>query len=313
MRFWLFKSEPDPRIVNGVDVSYSLDALKADGVADWDGASLCFYARDCCLGRFEHSRCVKCECCQRRRYIYVGWWRRFGQSIVFAGVRNYQARNNMMEMKVGDKALFYHSNTKIPGVVGTCEVVRESYADETAWDSSDPHFDPKTDKDKPRWFKVDIRYTSHLPRKVSLAELKTDVVLSQMQLFTRARLSVCEITKAEWHHVNGMAELPEPPDFAAAAVKPRRVVAAAASRSGASRGEREKPAAASLSAEDSLSRKQRQAVASAAKRVTPFAKYAAGMREKVSAELGGRDGKRVALEIAKRWKALSAAEKRGFG
>lgn len=58
------------------------------------------------------------------------------------GVRNFEARNLMKEMSIGDKILFYHSNCKSPGIAGFAEVSKEAYPDYTAWDSSHPYFDP---------------------------------------------------------------------------------------------------------------------------------------------------------------------------
>ena len=62
------------------------------------------------------------------------------------GVRNYKARNNMMAMKVGQQAFFYHSNTRPPGIVGIMDIVRESYVDYTQFDKKDPHYDRKSKK-----------------------------------------------------------------------------------------------------------------------------------------------------------------------
>ncbi len=77
------------------------------------------------------------------------------------GVRNYQARNTMRDdMKVGDGVLFYHSNVKPMAVVGTATVVREGYPDDTAWDPSSDHPDPKSTPDKPLWYMVDIKAES---------------------------------------------------------------------------------------------------------------------------------------------------------
>src|SRR5437870_2266031 len=71
------------------------------------------------------------------------------------GVRNYQARNFMREMKTGDLILFYHSSTEPPGVAGLAAVHREAYPDFTAWDPKSEYFDPQSPKEKPRWFMVD--------------------------------------------------------------------------------------------------------------------------------------------------------------
>ena len=62
------------------------------------------------------------------------------------GVRNYSARNNMRAMKVGEKAFFYHSNTKPPGIIGIVDIVKEAYVDHTQFDPKDPHYDPKSKK-----------------------------------------------------------------------------------------------------------------------------------------------------------------------
>jgi predicted RNA-binding protein with PUA-like domain len=119
------------------------------------------------------------------------------------GVRNYQARNMMRdEMRVGDQVFFYHSNTKVPGIVGIAEVSREGYPDHTAFDPNDPHYDPKSDPDAPRWFMVDLRYVRHLKRTIPLPELKADLALEGMPLVRRGnRLSVMPVTEEQWRHI----------------------------------------------------------------------------------------------------------------
>ena len=116
------------------------------------------------------------------------------------GVRNYQARNMMRDaMKVGDRAFFYHSNCETPGIVGIMEVVREGYADFTAFDPKSKYFDEKSDPDKPRWFMVDVRYLRHTRRVIPLAELKEQAALKEMALVKKGnRLSIMPVTKAEW-------------------------------------------------------------------------------------------------------------------
>ena len=74
------------------------------------------------------------------------------------GVRNYQARNFMRQMKKGDQGFFYHSNCAEPGIVGVVEIAREAYPDHTAFDPKDKHYDPKSTPDKPRWFMVDVKF-----------------------------------------------------------------------------------------------------------------------------------------------------------
>lgn len=123
------------------------------------------------------------------------------------GVRNYQARNTMRDdMKKGDGVFFYHSSADPTGIVGICEVVREAYPDHTAFDSKDPHFDPKSKKDAPTWYMVDLKAVRKLPRLITLAELKDVKGLEKMVLLQRgSRLSVQPVTAKEWELVTGLA------------------------------------------------------------------------------------------------------------
>ncbi len=129
------------------------------------------------------------------------------------GIRNYQVRNLFRdEFRIGDQAFFYHSNTKIPGIVGVMEVVSDAYPDHTQFDPDSKYFDPKSDPDNPRWLMVDMRYIRHFKRNVSLQELKAEPALSQMRLVQRGnRLSVMPVTEAEWQHILEM-EQRETPD-----------------------------------------------------------------------------------------------------
>ena len=119
------------------------------------------------------------------------------------GVRNYQARNFMRnEMKKGDIVLFYHSNCDPPGVVGIAEVVKEAYPDHTAWDPKDKHFDPKSTKDNPVWFMVEVKWKKAFKRFVSLHELKETRELKDMKVVQRGqRLSVQPVTRKEFDKV----------------------------------------------------------------------------------------------------------------
>ncbi|QQL45699.1 EVE domain-containing protein [Sulfuriroseicoccus oceanibius] len=91
------------------------------------------------------------------------------------GIRNYQARNFMRdEMKVGDLVLFYHSNTKPPGVAGIARIVKEAYPDHTSWDPKSKYFDEKSSADNPRWLMVDVQWVAEFPNYVSLDDLKAD-------------------------------------------------------------------------------------------------------------------------------------------
>ena len=120
------------------------------------------------------------------------------------GVRNFAARNHLRDMKMGDRVLFYHSNAK--EIVGVAEVAREAYPDATALDAKDPHFDPKSNRDDPTWFMVDLRAVEPLPRTVSLDEIKTVKGLEQMALIRLGRLSVQPVTEREYQIVRGLAD-----------------------------------------------------------------------------------------------------------
>ena len=116
------------------------------------------------------------------------------------GIRNYQARNFMRDdMKVGDKAFFYHSNADEVGIAGTMTIASEPYDDPTQFDRKSKYFDPKSTKDKPRWQLVDVAFDSKFPRVVTLAELKANPKLADMRLVQKGnRLSIMPVTKKEW-------------------------------------------------------------------------------------------------------------------
>lgn len=119
------------------------------------------------------------------------------------GVRNYQARNIMRdEMKPGDQAFFYHSACEEPGIVGIVRIASDSYPDPTAFDPQDKHYDPKSDRDDPRWFLVDVEFVRKLKRPISLRELKQHEALSDMVLLRRGnRLSVMPVSEDHWRYV----------------------------------------------------------------------------------------------------------------
>ncbi|MGK0674376.1 MAG: EVE domain-containing protein [Halothiobacillaceae bacterium] len=125
------------------------------------------------------------------------------------GVRNYQARNFIRQMRNGDQVLFYHSNTALPGIVGIAEVVREAYPDHTAWNPDGKYYDPASTPDKPRWYMVDVRYVRHLKRAISLNELKGIEDLADMPLVRKGnRLSVMPVSEAHWNLILSLEDGP---------------------------------------------------------------------------------------------------------
>jgi predicted RNA-binding protein with PUA-like domain len=119
------------------------------------------------------------------------------------GVHNYQARNFLRdEMKKGDKVIFYHSNSEPIGAVGVCKVIKGGYPDFTAFDPDDLHYDPKSNKEKPTWYMVDVKFLEKFPRIVTLAEMKANPKLANMKLVQKGnRLSVMPITKKEFDEI----------------------------------------------------------------------------------------------------------------
>lgn len=129
------------------------------------------------------------------------------QTTHWDGVRNYQARNFLKSMKKGDKVLFYHSNADPLAVYGVCEVVKEAYPDFTAFDPDDKHYDPKSKKDEPTWYMVDLKFSKELMHPVSVEELKKNKALQNMQLLKRGnRLSVMPVTKEEFEVITELAK-----------------------------------------------------------------------------------------------------------
>ena len=123
------------------------------------------------------------------------------------GVRNYQARNFMREMAEGDWVLFYHSNAKPPGVAGVCRVSREAYPDDTQFDQKSKYYDPKSDKDDPRWSMVDVEFVEKLAEQVSLQAMKDDAALEGMRVTQKgSRLSVQPVEKKHFQRVLKMGK-----------------------------------------------------------------------------------------------------------
>jgi predicted RNA-binding protein with PUA-like domain len=122
------------------------------------------------------------------------------------GVRNYQARNFLRdEIKIGDMILYYHSNSKPSGIVGTATVVKEGYPDYTAWDPDSDHPDERSTPDNPIWYMVDIKAHKTFKRMISLAEIKADEFLSDMVLVRNSRLSVQPVAEEYFEYICSLA------------------------------------------------------------------------------------------------------------
>jgi predicted RNA-binding protein with PUA-like domain len=130
-----------------------------------------------------------------------------GQSTPWFGVRNYQARNYMRdEMKVGDRAFFYHSSCPEPGIAGIVEIVAPAHPDATQFDPKSPYHDAKSTRASPRWVNVDVKLVEKI-RLVTLPELRSHPALADMVILRRGnRLSITPVTPTQWRAVVALAK-----------------------------------------------------------------------------------------------------------
>jgi len=119
-----------------------------------------------------------------------------GQTI-WEGVRNYQARNFLRQMKRGDLSFFYHSNTTPPGIVGLMRVVQTDMIDPTQFDTDSPYYDSKSSPDSPRWWTVKVEFDRLFPQLLPLGILKQNFTADELLLVrTGNRLSVMPVNPA---------------------------------------------------------------------------------------------------------------------
>jgi len=132
------------------------------------------------------------------------------QTTCWDGVRNYQARNFMRDMAVGDQVFFYHSNADPPAIVGIAEIVRTAYPDATQFDKRSHHYDPSSRPADPRWQMVDITFREKFAAGLSLDRLREEPKLKQMALLQKgSRLSVQPVTEFEWSVIVKLARSTE--------------------------------------------------------------------------------------------------------
>jgi predicted RNA-binding protein with PUA-like domain len=118
------------------------------------------------------------------------------------GVRNFQARNFMKAMNLGDECFFYHSSCPDPGIYGLMKVAQIAYPDHTQFDPTSKYYDEKSTPAKPRWYMVDVEYKKTLKKPILLSHLKHNVDLGDFPLLRRGnRLSIMPVTVEQWHHI----------------------------------------------------------------------------------------------------------------
>ncbi|MBC1197412.1 EVE domain-containing protein [Microcystis aeruginosa BLCCF158] len=126
----------------------------------------------------------------------IGDLKKDGQTI-WEGVRNYQARNFLRQMKRGDLAFFYHSNITPPGIVGLMRVVETDMIDPTQFDRDSPCYDSKSSPDSPRWWTVKVEFDLLFPQMLPLGILKQNFTADELLLVrTGNRLSVMPVNQA---------------------------------------------------------------------------------------------------------------------
>jgi predicted RNA-binding protein with PUA-like domain len=129
----------------------------------------------------------------------TAWWE---------GVRNYQARNFMLQdMKVGDQVLFYHSNAEPPGIAGIAQVSAAAEPDATQFDKKSEYYDPKSTKEAPRWHCVEVKIVKKFAHFVSLEELRQTSTLKEMMVLRKGqRLSIQPVTDEEFSIVTRLGK-----------------------------------------------------------------------------------------------------------
>jgi predicted RNA-binding protein with PUA-like domain len=116
------------------------------------------------------------------------------QTTLWDGIRNYQARNFMRAMAVGDQAFFYHSNAKPPGIVGLMEVVETGLVDPTQFDPTSKYHDAASTRDNPRWDCVRLRFVRQFPRLLPLETLRETFSAEELGVVRRGnRLSILPV------------------------------------------------------------------------------------------------------------------------
>lgn len=126
------------------------------------------------------------------------------------GVRNYQVRNMLRdEFRVGDLAFFYHSSCAVPGIVGVVKISRAGYPDHTALDPENDHYDPRSTREKPVWYMVDVTLEERFERTITLPELRADPALEGMLILRPGnRLSITPVSAKHWRHILKRAHTP---------------------------------------------------------------------------------------------------------
>lgn len=121
---------------------------------------------------------------------------------LWEGVRNYQARNFMKEMQVGDLVLFYHSNATPSGIAGIASISKTAVPDPTQFDKNSEYYAPKATKEKPIWFCTEVKFISKFKTFIPLETLKKDKKLTTMLVTQKgSRLSIQPVSQENFKYI----------------------------------------------------------------------------------------------------------------
>lgn len=129
------------------------------------------------------------------------------KTTLWEGVRNYQARNHMTSMKVGDGILFYHSSCEVPGVSGLAIVNKTAVPDPAQFDKKSEYFEKRATKEKPVWFCVEVKFVEKFDQGYTLEQIRNDSALADMLVIRKGqRLSVQPVSKKDFTHICKVAQ-----------------------------------------------------------------------------------------------------------
>jgi predicted RNA-binding protein with PUA-like domain len=130
------------------------------------------------------------------------------QQTIWDGVRNYQARNFLRQMQEDDRAFFYHSNTKIPAIVGLMRVIASNIVDPTQFDPQSPYYDPKSTPEKPRWQTAKLEFIAEFRNYITLDTLKQEFSAQELILVRKGnRLSVLPVAEEVYAKILAIATI----------------------------------------------------------------------------------------------------------
>lgn len=129
------------------------------------------------------------------------------KTTLWEGVRNYQARNHMTSMKVGDGVLFYHSSCEVPGVSGLAIVSKTAVPDPAQFDKKSEYYEKRATKEKPVWFCVEVKFVEKFDEVYSLEKIRNDSALADMLVIRKGqRLSVQPVSEKDFTHITKAAK-----------------------------------------------------------------------------------------------------------